>query len=292
METIYINTIKVSGTHYTHSRRTSDGYEYDTVDYVKCDVWTSKPFLLYGCDTKISKYIHHLPYLNWPKEVIPKIHYREQIWPFVLCDILNFALNEYGYTFEPCPSDMVKKCIYHMVSHVTDEIFEDKYVFEVDRYYSGTLEELKQSIVELARTQNPIPNAWLNRLIEKYELSLEPFFRKERLCLDGRHLIYCNDEGELYKSIKDINNPEISRFLSQKPSITYLEACKQKDILSISWYVGAGAKRSYKLSPKLLEDKLNKISPIVKQTELDQELITNFNDEVDAWEEGWEWNID
>ena len=301
MKTIFIKAHKVFRSSIVSSHRTSNGWIYDEEETTSCEIWTSEPIVFQTDPNKVLQFIDQKYY----KRVYiddsacgynPDRNDFSPEWTKEICLLLNFELSDNTYEFKEWNDKTEASCNFQLVSGYGKYHFkgkckdkdEPRHIIEYSPF--ATTEELKQAVVALYNTGNNVPLQWLRYLIANSTEDLSDFISEHNIEVDSRTMRICNKEGELFPSLVNYSCPVIESFIEYRPAMSYIEACKAQDTKAMSYYQCYGADRA-------LADKYKPRVRVYEEDPYDayerhQEWLRECQDELDSWEEGWEWNVD
>ena len=301
MKTIYVKAQRVFTSSIVSSHRTSNGWIYDEEEVTRCEIWMSEPVCFQSSPVKVLSHINQKYYKrvyidDSPCGYNPDRSDFSPEWTKEICLLLNFALSDNTYEFREWNELTAVSCNFQLVSNLCKYSFQGKCVGEDGPHNSAeyspfaSVAELKHAIASLYNTGNKVPFQWLRYLIANSTEDLSDFILEHNIEVDSCVMRICNGEGELFPSIANYSCPSIEYFLKWKPDISYIDACKEQDSKAISYYQRYGADSSIeeRYKPRIYEYEEDPYDAY----EQHQAWLQTCQDELDSWEEGWEWNVD
>ncbi len=294
MESVIIKAHKTHRIDSHDCHRTSNGWVYNVEEINSYEIWLSSPIRFGSEAYKVIEYLsNHYHSSNIIKD------YDDVYWDSstycpeltsAICVLFNYALSDNCYDFREWRPNEDKDCHFQLVKSYDSQI--NDYTFDIiprmhekedsDGHVGSyspfeTIADLKDGIARLYNAEIKIPLQWISYLVRHSEEDLSLFLQEYNIELNHRKIPICNDEGELFDSIKNYRCYSVDHFKRWSRFMSYSEARQFKDLPTMEFYQSFGAKRPY-TSPR---GGLN--------LGYDED---DLNDELGSWNEGWMANID
>ena len=303
MKTITIKVHKIHRIVSTNYRRTSDGYIYDADDITSYEIWLSSPISFSNeADRIISQLSKHYESKVFIEEYggwhIDENTYSAELTKGI-CLLFNYVLSDSTREFvewnpenhKECHFQLVKSFDYKINAHTFKVVGrhqedEEKTLGHVKPFSPfESIDELKDGIACLCDTGHNAPQSWISYLIKYSEEDLSDYLSKFNIQIDCNKIKICNDNGELYLSLKNHNCQSVQHFIKWSRFMSYSTACKLNDKPTIEFYQRYGA------SPLKQKIRYKEIDDDYEGFDAD-EWAEDCKDEIRSWNDEWEWNID
>ena len=302
--TIYLKVHRIYTSKSMGSKRTSDGWYCDCIEKINCEIWISQPIVFQIEQDEIFKRIsEHYCSSDYVKDCSfsynPNTNIFNQTWTKEICVLFNNSFPSYKF-LEWTPDNPIS-CPFKLEPFFEERSNAYKYLitgqctkkdtFSRDVPFSpfSTLEELKAAIHSLFLTGNIPPQQWIYYLIKESKSDISSFLTEHNIHLEYRNIKICNELGELWISIRNYSCEATDFYKTNKPKISYLEACRLQDRSAMYFYRQLGADDKYERMS--FEEEDFEISPKQHAKER-EEWINECQSELESWGEGWQWNID
>ena len=296
MNKITICVDKVAEYKICGSHRTSDGWIYRESETISPKVWFSEPITIE--DIIAQRLFDFLSKFNsydidedagWGRQNSTKF---EPDWTLQVVAVLSFALSKDDYVFEAYDgSSPFTKAFYlekgnnhYCIARFTGYAYPKR---TLERLLSpespfSDINELKRGIEQLVKTGNQIPDRWLAFLFVNTQEDISSFLTQNSISLINREIGICQGNGELLPSLLNVNEGIVDDYKMNRPSISYEQACRKHLESDIQWYQRYGADWQIESRYKHYHSS-NHNEP---------EDYSYGQDEMNSWEEGWQWNVD
>lgn len=296
MKNITICVDKVTKYELCGSHRTSDGWVFKESETIIPEVWFSEPIVI---DDSIAKklFLFLKQYTSysvdeevWEGSRDSKCF--EPNWTIQVVAVLNFALASEEIIFKACDDSssftrafyLIKKTDSHNIAGFAGYAYPRR---TLESLYSPespftSIIELKEGITKLVETGNQIPDRWLAFLFVNSQEDLAPFLEDHSISLENRTIPICQGNGELLPSLRNVNEGIVKEYKKGKPQISYEQACRKHLETEIKWYQSFGADWQIESRYKHYHSSDHD----------EPEDYSYGQDEMNGWEEGWQWNID
>lgn len=295
MNYITVCVDKVTQYEICGSHRTSNGWIYRVSETISPKVWFSEPIDIEDPIAEklcvfLQKYTsYHVDEdSGWDIQTTQKF---EPNWTLEVVAILNFAISTEDVVFKAYDGSLSFTRAFYLVRENYRGIVGFRgYSSPRDRFEMlaspespfNDINELKEGIIKLVETGNDIPDRWLAFLFVDTEEDIAPYLEKYSISLVNRKIGICQRNGELLPSLVNVNEGIVEEYKKGKPLISYEQACIGHKKNEIQWYQRYGA-----------DWVLEEIFMHYNSSENNEPDDYSYgDDEVDSWEEGWEWNID
>lgn len=296
MKKIIICVDKVAKYEFCGSHRTSDGWVYKEKETISPLVWFSEPIVI--DDSTANKLFDFLnQYISY--DIDDEVwegrrdsNSFEPNWTIQVAAVLNYALASGGLYFVACDNSdsftrafyLTRRTDYHNIAGFEGYAYPRR---TLERLYSpespfDDITKLKEGIIKMAETNNPIPDRWLAFLFLNSHEDLSYFLDEHSISIDNRDICICQKNGELLPPLLNVNKGIVEEYKKGKPNVSYEQACQKRMEAEIKWYQRYGA--DWQIESKYKQH----YSPDYEGPE----DYSYGKEETNSWEEGWEWNID
>jgi len=299
MKTIIIRVNKESKYEIWHSRRTSNGWIYDERETARPIVWFSEPLKMNKeLARQLSRYLEQYSAdtinedIGWGGENGIRF---EPKWTTEFVETLNRKFAGRQVTFVPDTNDGLFIEAYefgYSCFHGKDLSFME-YDSKFRSPYSPfrNLSDTMKGISLLRDTGGLVPTSWIEYLVENTDEDLADYLSSNQLNSHLNHIKICLPNGNLRPCLINVFEEAVEEFKQNHPGISFEQACRNKNLDVIQWYLKYGA--DSRLVPSSSSGRRNEYQNVgydyedYTQDDLDDMYRDAFDGDPSA-----EWNID